>query len=388
MAPVGLFDSRFLNSVKFRVIVETAASELERDRPLVYLGRRPAIDEEDDDIIGRFKGTIFAADVIADEQKAVVYEAGQVEISTNAIPNIKHGQKLGQGQLSMLQRLRESGGRTMEGDAWMQWQLRTAENLVFGVRQTMNMLLCAMEMDLGNYNNLGIKLTGATWGMPANLKLTPAVAWSTDGTNVNTSATPLDDVFFQDQVMSDIYGGVFDRVTMGTLAFRWMVGTTQFANQATLPVAAHFLLPSAAISTRDIAQTMTIAGQVLRKIIQLDDAVFQKQTEAGATQHFHYLPRNKVILSRSTDDGNARIMHWGNAVVTESIVSSMMIGNPYGIAGRRRGPLGYYTAQSENMNPPGIIAWAVARGMPVKVMPESTSVLTVSPVEVNYPYSS
>jgi hypothetical protein len=74
---------------------------------------------------------------------------------------------------------------------------------------------------------------------------------------------------------------------------------------------------------------------------------------------------------------------WGNGVVTESIVSSLIGAPALGEAparldlGGSYGPLGYYTAQSPDMNPPGVNGWAVARGWPRKHVLESSAVLTV-----------
>ncbi len=74
-------------------------------------------------------------------------------------------------------------------------------------------------------------------------------------------------------------------------------------------------------------------------------------------------------------------MDWGNGIVTETIVAGVMgapiIGdNPVFSMGGGYGPVGYYTPQAANLNPPGINGFAVVRGFPRKHVAESTAVLT------------
>lgn len=192
-----LTGTRFLNSVRLKTIIETLASELERSRPLIYLDWIPTVNADDDEIVGRFTGKVHAADIIADDQEAVVQESGKVELVTNAIPNLKIGQRIGQAKLNMMERLKSGGGRAAEEDAMLDWENTLAENLIYGVWQRMNALNCAMMLDSFSYDRLGIKLTG-TWGTPSDLKVTPANLW-TDATN----SDPITDLQTMDNTATD-----------------------------------------------------------------------------------------------------------------------------------------------------------------------------------------
>jgi hypothetical protein len=253
-------------------------------------------------------------------------------------------------------------------NALRDWDNRLAENLLLGVRWRMNVMACAMMIDSFSYNRWGIKLSGATWGMPANLKVTVGTAWSTAAT-----ATPLSDIWAMDQVASLAYGITYDTVTMTTADFRNMIATTEFANKATLILGANFLLTTAAMPTKQDPRMMELAGQVLRKTIVLDDFQFNVRNNDGTITSSRALPTGTVLLSRKQDEGDGNTWDMANGVPTESIVSGM-VGNAPDI-GEQYGPLGYYTAR-EDLNPPDVTAWAVARCFPRKHLPEATAVLS------------
>jgi hypothetical protein len=341
---VGLVDARFLDSARINRVVQTLASSLEVQRPLVYLDRLNLNPADDDEILARFTGNIIAADIIADDQEAVVQDSGKVELSVHAIPNIKLGQRVGQAKLNMIRRLESVGGMAGEADQLMGWEQRFGAQLVTGVRQRLNALACAMMLDSADYNRMGIVLSGASWGMPAGLKVTPGTPWSTAA-----SAAPIDDIFGMDQVATDAYGVVYNKLTMSSAAFRYMVATTQFAQNASLKVNAGYLLAPTSL------------------------------TNSGTPSRRRYLPSNKVILSRAEDERDDNVMDIGNAVTTESLVgdvNSGMIGeNPFA-GGGQFGPVAYYTRRPD-LNPPDTVAWSVARAWPRKLVPEATAVLTV-----------
>jgi hypothetical protein len=169
---------------------------------------------------------------------------------------------------------------------------------------------------------------------------------------------------------------MFDRIIMSSIAFRQMVATTQFANQAALPVHAHFLTAPSAISTKDIVTTRAIAGQILNKEIILDDATYMEKANDGQELRRRYLPINKVILMRKEDDGDPRVWDWANGQVTESLVGSMIDGGGGVFSGGESGPVAYYTGRAD-LNPPDVTAWAVARGFARKFLVEANAVLTV-----------
>jgi hypothetical protein len=69
-------------------------------------------------------------------------------------------------------------------------------------------------------------------------------------------------------------------------------------------------------------------------------------------------------------------MDWANAVVTESIVGSM-VDMPFGgFDGPQAGPVGYVTSPNTDLNPPNLTLWGVARGFPRKHKLGANAVLT------------
>jgi hypothetical protein len=175
---------RWLSSSRIKMIVQTLASRVDVSVwPLLFLDRTPVVQADDDEIVGRFTGNVLAADIIADDQEAVVYEAGKLELVSTQIPNLKIGSRLGQATLNRMNRMRNGAILPTDENFMETWENQFAERLVFGVRQRMNALICAMMLDSLTYNRLGIQVNG-TWGMPSVLKATPTTPWD------NTAATP------------------------------------------------------------------------------------------------------------------------------------------------------------------------------------------------------
>jgi hypothetical protein len=383
MAANALFDTRFLNSARLQRIIEVAAPVLERERPLLYLDRLQSVNATDDELFGRFTSRLFAADIIADGQEAVVYEGGKVDLVLNTLPNIKIGQNLSQATLNLLNRLMENP-RATEEDALFDWELRFGEVLVQGVRERMNEMAAAMMTDSYSYDRFGVKLAGATWGMPANLKVTVSPAWSLDAgvTSNAANARPIRDMLALNEVDAANYGlGPFDRATFSSTAFFRMVETDEFRNRANLFSGVNFALAANYLALEDRIRMTELAGRVLNMDIVIDDKTIRTQSSTGAMTTARVLPANKVLLDRKSN--GPREWDWGNGVVTESIVSRLIGAPVLGEAparfdiGGEYGPLGYYTAQSGDLNPPGVNGWAVARGWPRKYVYESSAVLTV-----------
>jgi hypothetical protein len=66
---------RFLSSSRFKMIVQTLAGKLDVTQPLIFLNRTPMVNAFDDEVVGRFTGRVLAADIVADDAEAVVYES-------------------------------------------------------------------------------------------------------------------------------------------------------------------------------------------------------------------------------------------------------------------------------------------------------------------------
>lgn len=362
MATAMLKGNRFLNSAVFGAIVMTLAAKLELNRRLRFLERVPIVNARDDELMGRYTGTILAADVIADGAKAGVYEAGQLELVTTALANVKIGRRLTQGDL---QRMQELGSRQVtESDVneMADFENMLAENVVTGVRQMQNAIVCGMMVDSVSVDRLGIKSTGS-FGMPADLKFTPGTAWS------STSSTPISDIQAARDYAADTYGKDYNRITMPRKTFTAITKTDEFKAKVTTLLG--FAAAAAAINTGDRVSMGTALSRLLDDmIIDIDDATIARQSSAGVIARSRVLPIGNAFLSNSNDDGDRTIFDLGNAIVTESIVAELMGNAPAGLGGRVYGPIGYYDGE---LNPPSAIAWGVARCWPRKHQPEATA---------------
>jgi len=360
---------RFLNSVKINMLVRTLADQLEMRQRLIFLERTEIVDADDSDIIGKYKGQVFAADIIADGQEAVTYESGSFEFVNNTIPNLKIGHPLTQGVINRLQSLRRTATPTVaDNDFIRNWESQTAETLVMGLRHRINSLICGMQLDGTGYNRLGIDLTSVTWGMPSDLKVTSAVSWDTPAT-----ATPISDMqLIITEVGPDNYGEQYNRVTMGAKAFRFLTQTAEFQNRISGELRYNF--GTGQLNTRDTGAMLSLLSNILGVEVEVYDGTFWERTNNGAKVRSRVLPANKVIFSSSEDDNNRMAMDFANGVVTESIVGSVL--GLSGFTGEQFGPVSYYTG-NYNLNPPDLVAWAVVRGFPRKLRESCTAVLTV-----------
>jgi hypothetical protein len=327
----------------------------------------PAVDEE---IMARFIGTPVVADIIADDAKAVVYSQGRFQVETTKIPNLKYGIGVNQSTLNQLDRLQRGFAPPEDKGMFEDWKNRTVEAVRNGVLMRMEILTVAMLIDALNYDRLGIKLSGVTWGMPTDLKVTPSVAWDTAG-----SATPVNDVYGILLTARVRYGISFNRITMSTTAFRYMIATTEFQNKAKAFLPAN--LTAANLPIANLAQQQSLAEATLGVSIEIDDRRYWQQAADGSLSNIPILPITTVLLTDSRNDGDGGVYDFANGVVTESIVSDAVGGALAQGLPVSRGPVAYVTPASPNLNPPGYIVWGVARGFPRKRLLQSSATLSV-----------
>lgn len=359
---------RWLESGRFNLIVQTAASKLDATGwPMLFADRVPVTDAFDDEMFGRFTQKIIAADVVANDQEAVVQEAGRIDILTHSLFNVKLGRRLGQALLNRLDQLRNYG-TVLPGDTEAMDTLffNIAQNLLLGVRQRINHMACGMLIDSYHYDRLGVKMD-LTWGMPSNLKVVAGTTWD------QNTATPITDILtLADQTAVDNYGMTYNRVTMSSKAFTYMTSTSEFVNKAKTFYG--FDYGTGGLNVANRPAMLKVAGQVLDKEVEIYDAVLTEKNEDGTSNRVRVLPQNKVLLTNSAYDNN-NYYDIANGVVTESLVGSLTGEGPNAVrGGRQLGPLGYYEAR---MNPPDMTAWCVQRTVPRKIVPESSAVLTV-----------
>lgn len=359
---------RFLDSAKINTIVQTLADQLETNQDMPFLDRIPTTNADDDEIFAKWKGQVFAADVVADDQEAVVYESGSFEFTSFQIPNIKMGKSINQNMINRITRLSRNLASAGDISRFENWQLDMARELVTGVRQRVNALLCAMCIDATSYSRLGIQLQGSGWGMPANLKVTPSNGWD-DATN----GTPITDMqVLATETAPDNYGEQYNRVTMSSRAFRYLTLTAEFQNRVKGEL--RYSFGANELNVRDAGAMRTLLANLINMTVEVYDGTYWERNNNGAKVRNKVLPVNKVLFSNSADDGSRETFDFANGVVTESIVGTVL-GLP-GFNGEAFGPISYYEGNS-GMNPPVVRAWSVVRGFPRKFRETATAVMTV-----------
>lgn len=341
---------------------------------LRFLSRTPVVPATDQEIMGRYVGRVQIADLIADDAAAATYSSGKLTFETMKIPNLKHGYNLTQEQLNQLLSLQSSNGVVGQDMGLISdWEAKVVDDLLLGIRQRMEALCVAVRLDGFSYDRLGIKMTGVSWGCPADLKVTPATAW-TDAVN----ATPINDILAVKLVGSVRYGIEYNRVTLSTAAFRAMIATNEFIAKAR-----QYLAPNVSyvnISQYSLDAQMKLAEVVLGMTIERYDSRYWQQGSDGTWTSAPFLPVNMLILEDSTNDGSEAAFDFGNAVTTESIVGSLAPTNMVGaFRGPTRGPISYATAPSD-LNPPNITYWGVARGFPRRKLLQASATLNIGAV--------
>ena len=377
MAPLQQLQARRLTRI-IRTFNDT------RDMPdgLRFLARTPIVPAVDSEVMARFTGRVQIADLVADDQKAVTYSNGRYTFEGTAIPNIKHGQHLTQEMINQLLGLQVSGvGAEDETGLINDYQNRTIDDLLLGVRQRMEALCVAMAIDGLSYNRLGIIMNNVTWGMPADLKVTVAITWDNAGT-----ATPVADLLAVQLTANVRYGQKFDRATMSTQAFRYMIATTEFQNKARGYLAPNVSFVNLALDSLEMMRQL--AERVIGMTIELYDTRYWSQNPDGTLTSAPYLPIVKVVLSFTGDDNNPAASDFANAITTESVVAELAsnTGIVGSLGGPQRGPIAYATVPHD-MNPPNVTYWACARGFPRKHRLQSTAVLTVGAFTDTIPFS-
>lgn len=331
------------------------------------LGHSNALDGE---ILAKYKGRIFAADILTYNSAAVIRAARPIRLEQTAIPTLKHGLFIDQENLAVLDRIAAGNANRQDNNIFEDYLAQSIIDLVDGVRARMEALITAMLIDNLTYNHLGVAISGLSWGMPSDLKVTPSTLW-TDATN----ADPVNDIMTVVVLAQQKYGVKFNRITMSYQAFQYMVLTQSFRNKA--QVYSQVLIPGAtSFPVNDVPLMIKLASMILGMAVEFDDRQSWVQHHDGTEQNFRYLPQNVVLLTTTDFDGDRSAMDWANALVDETrpgIVPGM-IGQ---FEGQQYGPVGYTTAASLDGNPPGLILWGAGRGFPRKKMLASSAALTV-----------
>lgn len=355
------------------------ALEDKRDLPqeLKFVNRTPMSPAMEGEIIGRNINRVQIADLVSDDAKALTYSAGKIQLENTPVPNIKHGKHLTQENLNQLSAIAANPninyGGAGNNEIFGNFLPSMMDDLRLGIYQRIEALIVAMHLDGVTYDRFGMKVTG-NWGIPADLKVTPSYGW-----NDPVNATPVNDIWNLKRQAAVRYGESYDRVTMSTSAFMYMIATTEFQNKArtTIPLTINF----ANVPQANLMFQQNIATNILGLEVELYDARFWSQAADGSTASAPYLPINKVILTNKSNDNNPGVQDFANGVVTESIVSGFLPnGGTGGVIGRipagARGPVAYVSVPPD-LNAPNLTMWAVSRGFPRRFRLQASALLTV-----------
>lgn len=375
-----------LESTRLTRIIQALSDVRQNPQNLLMYNRTAKSNATDGEIIARYIQYNPVADIIADDERAVVYNTGKFSFESVAIPNVKRGSAIRQEQLNQLQSIAANGGigntdAANAGTLFNGWRNRELANLDLAVKQRMEAMIIGMQLDSFSYNRFGIQLSNVTWGMPADLKVTPAVTWDTAAT-----ADALTDILTVKRLASIRYGETYNRVTMSGAALIYMINQVATQNKM------RFVLPPSVSSNLLPLQNndymKNLISTYLNMEIEVYDGRYWQQNTDGTTTSVPFLPINKVILSSKADDNDASVMDLANAIVTESIVADLVDGSPVGsFGGPQFGPVAYTTLSDAQLNPPGVTMWACARCFPRKQRLQATSVLTVGAFGENVPFS-
>jgi hypothetical protein len=355
-------------------VIDELADINQLPQPLVWVNRIPSVSALDGEILARYSGQIFAADIIMDDAKAVVRSLNPFRLTQAAIPNLKHGMLLNQEMLNILQRIEAQSAGKREYGVFEDYVARITLEMRDGVYARMESLLVAMATDTFSYSRMGVILNNGTWGMPSDLKVTSAVLWS-DATN----ATPINDLLTVRRVGLEKYGIAYDRVTMSHETFFLMTKTAEFINSSRLYSQLVELSGGGlgSFPKNDTATLLALANRVLDgMVIEFYDHQVWVESVDGTKTPTRYLPTNKVLLTTVAADNNRSVWDWANGVVFETMpgMVPLMIGS---FDGEKEGPVAYATAADPHGNPPGKILWGVGRGFPRKHRESVSACLTV-----------
>lgn len=362
-----------LGALRVQKIVDAIVDPRLIPQELVWSRRIPDVNATDEEIVARYEGTPLIADIVADDARAGVYTMGKFVYEANKLPNLKIGLGMNQSTINLIDRLMGNYAGPDDLGLFTNNQNRSIQQVLLGVRQRAEQLRVAMLCDgLGfSYDRLGIKLSSVTWGMYSDLKVTVGTGWDTAA-----SATPVGDILGVKLTGSVRYGTNFNRVTMSTQAFRYMIATTEYQNKARTYLAPNVSFTN--LNTADLASQRVLAQNVLGMEIELYDARYWSQDSSGALTSSPFLPITNVLLTSTSNDGTGMAYDFGNAPVTEATVARVAgMGVVGGRLGGSYGPLGYVTPTNVDLNSPGLTYWGVQRGFPRKFIKQASAVLSV-----------
>jgi hypothetical protein len=374
----------FFNAVRVNTVAQGVYDPRLNPQPMVWSKRIPSVPAWDDEIMARFEGFPLIADVIVDDAKAVTYQFGKFEFYSSKAPKLKVGATMNERTLRQARRLQQGLLTNDEVGVFRDWERRTIQAVRYGVDVRHEALLIGMLFDSLDYDRLGIKLSGLTWQMYSDLKITVGTTWN------NTAGTGITDIQTTRRLARIRYGASYNRLTMTTQDLLYLTAQTEFQTQSKFYVGtALYGGPVPATPIQNDAYLKTLAERILGGgaggdqngsegplTIELDDRRYWTQDSNGKTRSLPLHPPGKVILSDSRQDGTASTWDWGQGENIESVVASLAP-NQSPLVPAIRGPVTFPTLTAPDLNSPGITYWSTETGFPRKHNRAANAVLTV-----------
>ncbi|HBY59057.1 MAG TPA: hypothetical protein DEH78_04505, partial [Solibacterales bacterium] len=137
---------QILQATRINAIMGTLQDARLLPQQLRFLARTPVIPAIDSEILASYQSYVYIADLIADDATAVAYNTGKFVLEANSVPNLKIGTPLTQAMLNQLNALVSNLASAEDRVMFLEWEARTVDSLLLGVRQRMEALLVAMHV--------------------------------------------------------------------------------------------------------------------------------------------------------------------------------------------------------------------------------------------------
>jgi hypothetical protein len=370
------FGMDLLSTTRLTARIQTLENTMESPDSLFFERSVPTVDAEDGDIMASFENRVVIADIVLDDQAAVVRSGGRYILNTSAIPNIKTGRHVTQSMMRLLRRI--NANATLQGEATSldRYVRQETANALMGIRQMRNAMVAGMMMDNWSYRKGGAIFNNVSWGMPSTHKIVPSVPWD------NPAATPASDLLGLLAGWSTDASSPeqFDTLLCGRTLFNKIITSEDFRTQA-----ANFFAPAAPANATfpSLIANLQTARTLFNQITGLNfvqiSGNYVDEMNSGSSVVKPYVPDNIAIVTSLQYLNNQAVMDFANGVVSESEVGT---GAPTVIGGGftlpERGPVSYAT-YNPDLNPPNYKIWAVQRGFPRKHRATATAVITAWP---------
>ncbi len=359
--------------LRIRAIYKEIVEENDLPGRRLWSDRVPVIDAMDSEIMARMAGQVVAADIIETDQAAVIHSAEPIRLQQSEIPKIKHGQMMSETMLLLIMRIESNLATTSETNFFDDYVANSLRRLSSGVSDRVELLINQMITESGAaYNRYGIVMAGVNWGMPATLKVTPAVLHTAAAT-----ATPVSDFLSLKQQGSFLYGEEYDTLTISTQELRYIIASAEY--RALEPLYRGAGMPAnitANVSGQNLVYASNVLGNMLSLMVETYDRRTHEELPDGTRVTTRFQPENKAVLTDSSQWGSFTCWDFANAIVPETIPGMVpgIIGG--GFANEQAGPVAYATAANLQGNPPGQVLWAVQRGFPRKHWEPASACLT------------